>query len=84
MILLKNSLKILNKLKNSLGESLSKSSSSSLGLSLLPGDNFIPGLPGPWVVVIVISPLVAASLLSADAAETAGLFKGDDCSSLSR
>lgn len=66
-----------------LGESLSKSSSSSLGLCILLGDAFTPTLPGPCVVVMVISPLLAASLLSADAADTAGLFNGDDCSGLS-
>lgn len=67
-----------------LGESLSKSSSSSFGLCRLLGDVSWPlPPPGPWVVVMVISPLLAASLLRAEAAETTGPFIGEDCSCLS-
>ena len=64
-----------------LGESLSKSSSSSFGLCKLFGDVLTPlPPPGPCVVVIVISPLLAASLFNAEAADTTGPFIGDDCS----
>jgi len=66
-----------------LGESFRRSSSSSFGLCILLGEAFTPTPPGPCVVVMVISPLLAANLLSADAADTTDSFKGDDCSGLS-
>lgn len=67
-----------------LGESL-RSSSSFLGLCMLLGVTlaFTPAPLGPCVVVIVISPLLAASLFRAEAADTTDSFKGDDCSGLS-
>lgn len=65
-----------------LGESL-RSSSSFLALCMLLGEGFTPAPLGPCVVVIVISPLLAASLFRAEAADTTDSFKGDDCSGLS-
>lgn len=50
---------------------------------MLVGDAFTPAARGPCVVVMVISPLLAASLLRAEAADTADSFKGDDCSGFS-
>lgn len=66
-----------------LGESFKRSSSSSFGLCILLGEALTPAPPGPCVVVIVISPLLAANLFKADAADTTDSFKGDDCSGLS-
>lgn len=60
-----------------------RSSSSFLGLCMLLGEALTPAPLGACVVVMVISPLLAASLFRADAADATDSFKGDDCSGLS-